>query len=182
MCVGKMVKETTIDRVIFSLVKKNGQTYTELQKSAKSNQNSLTISLKYLVKENILTKDENKKYFFSLEIRNKELKKLPRAYDFAKEFEMFIDELNREKSLPILFGLAESKLKQLLRAQFLIKMERYTAIKLTKRDKLEFDLYDEMLDDCLYYIFSIAKKADPKRTQLMKKHIYQSLDAKGLLD
>ena len=78
MCVSYMVKETTIDRVIFSLVRKNGQTYTELQKSAKSNQNSLTISLKYLVTEKIITKDENKKYFFSVEIRNKVLNKLTR--------------------------------------------------------------------------------------------------------
>ena len=173
-----MAKLTTKDRVIFSLVRKNGQTYTELQKSAKTNQNSLTLTLKQLVKEKIVTKTTDNEYLFSFEIKNKALKMLPRAYELSAEFEDFTRKLQDETSIPILFVSAEMKLQELLKAQIMIKMERYASLKLTPRDKLEFDLYEDIIDGCIDYIFDIAKNTDTRRTQLMKKHLFESLATK----
>ena len=173
-----MVDTTTKDRIIFSLVRNNGQTYTELKKSAKANHNTLAKTLKQLLSEKIIVKTTDNQYLFSFEVRNKVLKILPRAYDLAAEFEDFTRKLNEEQSLIKIFVAAELKLQELLRAQIMIKMERYASIKLTKRDKLEFDLYGDIIDGCIDYIFEIANKKSPQKTQLMKKRLYEFLAAK----
>jgi len=173
-----MADTTTKDRVIFSLVRKNGQTYTELIKSAKTNHNTLAKTLKQLQLEHIIVKSKDNQYLFSFEVRNKTLKRLPRAYDLAAEFEDFTRKLNDEVSLIKIFVAAELKLQELLRAQIMIKMERYASIKLTSRDKLEFDLYGDIIDGCIDYIFEIANKKSPQKTKLMKKRLYEFLATK----
>jgi predicted transcriptional regulator len=178
MCVGKMAQQTIRLKVILALVRKNGQTYTELWKSAKINQTSCTRALEQLDEENIVVKNTDNEYLFSHEVKNKVLKKLPRAYELTSEFEDFTRKLNDEKSTIKLFVSAEMKLQELLRAQIMIKMERYASLKLNARDTLEFDLYEDIFDGCIEIIFDIAKKRNPQKTQLMKKHLYEFLATK----
>jgi len=178
MCVGNMVQQTIRLKVILALVIKNGQTYTELAKSAKVNQTSLTRSLEQLATDKIVVKTTDNEYVFSHEVKNKVLKKLPRAYQLAFDFEEFTKKLDEEKNKAMFFSLAEFKLKEILPAQIMIKMERYASLKLNTRDKLEFDLYENIIDACIEHIFDMARNTDPRLTQLMKKHLFESLAAK----
>lgn len=161
-----------------ALVRKNGQTYSELCKSAHIWQASCTRALEQLRKDKIIVKNTDNEYGFSHEVKNKALKKLPRAYQLAAEFEDFTRNLQDQESTVKLFVAAELKLRVLLRAQIMIKMERYSSLKLNTRDKLEFDLYEDIFDGCIDYIFEIAKKRSPQKTQLMKKRLFESLATK----
>ena len=178
MCVGKMVQQTIRLKVIMALLKKNGQTYTELCKSADINQTSCTRALEQLATDKIVVKNTDNEYGFSHEVKNKALKKLPRAYQLAFDFEEFTRNLQDQESTVKLFVAAELMLNQLLRAQIMIKMEKYSSLKLNTRDKLEFDLYEDIFDGCIDYIFEIAKKRSPQKTQLLKKHLFESLATK----
>jgi len=171
-----MINSTTKERVIFTLVRNNGQLYKELIKSAKTNQNSLTITLRQLEADKIIKKnDKDNKYYFSVQLRNKVLKALPRAYDLAVLFTIFSETLEKEENKIHVFTIGGSKLYELIRLQIMIKIERYAAVKLTKRDKLEFDLYADLIDGCIEWIFRVMKKMDAKKTQKLKRVLFQRL-------
>ena len=57
-----MVKVPKRERVIFALVRKDGQLNKELIKNADTNHNSLSIVLKGLQKDKIIVKDKENKY------------------------------------------------------------------------------------------------------------------------
>ncbi len=172
-----MINLTTRERVVIALVKNNGQLYKELINSAKTNQNSLTITLKQLRTDKIIINNKvDNKYYFSVQLRNKVLKALPRVYDLVSLFDKFCQALEEEESKIHVFAIGGSKLYELIRLQIMIKMERYAAVKLTKRDKLEFDLYADIIDTCIEWIFGVMKKMDVKKTQALKIELFQRLE------
>ena len=57
---------------------------------------------------------------------------------------------------------------QIIALQTSLKLERYSSSKLTKRDKLEFDLYNDLFDTTIELIFDTLRKRNPRKTKELK--------------
>jgi len=166
-----MVELATRERVIFALVKKDGQLNKELIKNAKTNHNSLSITLKQLQKEKIIVKEEDK-YYFSTKLENTALKALGSALTVIKSLDNFGEMLETSND-PFKEGVP--KISEIVRLQMVLRIERYGVEKLTKRDKLEFDIYFDMLDASLEWIFEILRKNNPTKTDNLRYHFIKSM-------
>ena len=174
MVVVVMVEQPTRERVIFALVRKNGQLNKELIKSAKTNNNSLAIVLKQLQKEKIVEKKDNR-YYFSTELENTTLKALGSAYDITHSLSRFIDDLET-KDNPFKQGI--EKISEILRLIVMLRVEKYAVPKLSQRDKLEFDIYFDVFDATLELVFSILRKKDKKKTDLLRMQLIKTMSGK----
>ena len=154
----------TKERVIFALVRKPGQTFSELRQSAKTNDNSLTRALIRLKKDNLIKKEDSL-YYFSTDIKNHVLLSLKGSYSMVKRLDGFLDEL-RIKTNP--FPSSRAMIRSIIELQIILKLERYSIPKLTKREALEFDLFDDIFNAVLEMIFEILRKKDSKQTQSLK--------------
>ncbi len=170
-----MVELATRERVIFALVRQDGQLNKELIKNANTNHNSLSIVLKGLLKDNIIDKDEDGRYWFSTELENNTLKALGSAYSIAHSLDGFAEMLSVSTD-PFPKGI--EKLFEVVRLQMMLRLERYAVTKLTKRDKLEFDIYFDVFDAVLEWIFDILRKKDPKKTNIVKIKLISTLAGK----
>ena len=166
-----MVALDTREKIIFGLVRKNGQQFKELIKSANTNHDSLSRGLKGLLKEELIVKDENK-YYFSTNIKNKILKSLGSSYTLAKSLDSFGDSLEHDDNP---FPKSISKISEIIRLQIILRVERFGTPKLSKREKLEFDLYFDIFDATLEWIFDILRKKDSKKTQQLKLSLFNSM-------
>ena len=166
-----MVKLTTRERVIFALVRKDGQLNKELIKSATTNHNSLSITLKQLQKEKIIVKKEDR-YYFSTKLENTTLKALGSALTVIKSLDNFGEMLETSND-PFKEGVP--KISEIVRLQMVLRFERYAVEKLTKRDKLEFDIYFDILDASLEWIFKILRKNNPAKTNNLKYFLIKSM-------
>lgn len=169
-----MVNQATRERVIFALVKKDGQLNKELIKTAKTNNNSLAIVLKQLQKENIVEKKDNK-YYFSTELENTTLKALGSAYTITHSLDRFAEDLEKEDD-PFKQGI--EKISEILRVLVMLRVERYAVPKLSQRDKLEFDIYFHVFDATLQWIFSILRNKNEKKTDLLRIQLIKTMAGK----
>lgn len=165
------MKLDTKDKIIFALVRKHGQTFTELLKTAKTNRDSLSRGLKALKKD--LIKNENGLYFFSSDMKNKELLSLKGSYEKAIELEDFLQNVKTTKYNP--FPKSLVMIHSIIGLQTFLKLERYSSLKLTKRDKLEFDLYNDIFDATIELIFDTLRKRDPRKTKELKSTLTKKL-------
>lgn len=161
----------TREKIIFGLVRQNGQQFKELIKSANTNHDSLSRGLKGLLKDNLIVKDKDK-YYFSTNIKNKILKSLGSSYTLAKSLDSFAYSLERDDNP---FPESIRKISEILRLQIILRLERFATPKLTKREKLEFDLYFDIFDATLGWIFDILRKKDLKKTQQLKLSLFNSM-------
>jgi len=161
----------TREKIIFALVRQNGQQFKELIKSANTNHDSLSRGLKGLLKEDLIVKDKNK-YYFSTNIKNKILKSLGSSYTLAKSLDSFAYSLEHDDNP---FPESIRKISEILRLQIILRLERFATPKLTKREKLEFDLYFDIFDATLGWIFDILRKKDLKKTQQLKLSLFNSM-------
>jgi hypothetical protein len=168
-----MVELATRERVIFALVRKEGQLNKELIKSATTNHNSLSITLKQLQKEKIVVKEEDK-YYFSTELEHPSLKALGSARTILDSLDNFGEMLETSNDP---FREGAPKISEIIRLQIVLRIERYGVEKLTKRDKLEFDIYFDMLDASLEWIFQILRKNNPTRTDNLRYFLIKSMRA-----
>ena len=166
-----MVELATRERVIFALVKKEGQLNKELIKSATTNHNSLSITLKQLQKEKIIVKEDDK-YYFSTELEHPSLKALGSAFTVLTSLDNFGEMLEISNDP---FKKAVPKISEIIRLQMVLRIERYGVEKLTKRDKLEFDLYFDMLDASLELIFKILREHNETKTNSLRYHFIKSM-------
>ncbi|MBT4326613.1 MAG: hypothetical protein HOD60_06860 [Candidatus Nitrosopelagicus sp.] len=166
-----MVNETTRDRVIFALFRKNGQLNKELIKEAKTNHNSLSLTLKQLQKEKIIVKEDDR-YYFSTEIEHPSLKALGSAFSILKDLDIFIELLDTATDP---FKEGAKKISEIIRLQIVLRVERFAVEKLTKRDKLEFDIYFDMLDASLELIFKILRDNNETKTNSLRYHLISSM-------
>ncbi len=169
-----MTKIPTRERVIFALVRKNGQLNKELIKEADTNNNSLAIVLKQLQKENIIEKKEDK-YYFSTELENTTLKALGSAYSITHSLDGFAEMLAVSTD-PFPKGI--EKIFEVIRLQMMLRVERFAVPKLTPRDKLEFDIYFDVFDMTLEWIFEILRKKSKSKTNLVRIKLISSLGGK----
>lgn len=164
----------TKDKIIFALVNKNGQTFKELRASARTNDNSLTRGLEALAKDKLI-KQEGKLYYFSTTIRNRLLGSLEGSYSMAKNLEGFMEKL-KVSNTP--FQISLKMIYKILVLQSMLRVERYSTQKLTKRDKLEFDLYNDIFDAIIEMIFDVLrKKKDPHKFQILKETLFNVITA-----
>ncbi len=156
----------TRTRIIFALVRKNGQTFTELLHSIipKTNHDSLSKGLNFL-KEDGLIKQEGRLYYFSTKIKNPLLLSLKGSYTMAHHLEGFNDEI---KEMEDPFPITGMKIYNILLLQTRLNLERYTTPKLTKREKLEFDLFTDIFDAEIELMFKILQKMDARKTRKLK--------------
>ncbi|MBT4327628.1 MAG: hypothetical protein HOD60_12125 [Candidatus Nitrosopelagicus sp.] len=169
-----MPEQPTRERVIFALVRKDGQQNKELIKSADTNNNSLAIVLKQLQKEKIIVKKEDR-YYFSTELENTTLKALGSAYSITHSLDGFGEMLSVSTD-PFPKGI--EKISEIIRLQIVLRVERFAVPKLTKRDKLEFDIYFDVLDASLQWIFEILRKKDPNKTDHVRIGLIRTMDGK----
>ena len=172
-----MVKLTTRERIIFALVRKDGQLNKELIKNADTNHNSLSIELKKLENDNIIEKTvEDNRYWLSTKLENKVLNALGSAYTVLKSMDAFGEELKKDDNP---FKKGSAKITEIIRLLVMLRLERFATPKqeLTKRDKLEFDLYFDMFDALLEWIFEILNK-DEKKTKFLKIELMKSVRGK----
>ncbi len=170
-----MTKIPTRERVIFALVRKNGQLNKELIKNAETNNNSLAIVLKGLLKEKIIVKDEEKRYYFTTELENTTLKALGSAYSITHSLDGFAEMLAVSTD-PFPKGI--EKIFEVIRLQMMLRVERFAVPKLTPRDKLEFDIYFDVFDMTLEWIFEILRKKSKSKTNLVRIKLISSLGGK----
>ena len=161
-----MVERITKERVIFALVRKDGQLNKDLIKNANTNNNSLAIVLKQLQEDKIVVK-KDKRYYFSTELENTTLKALGSAYSIIHSLDRFAENLEKEDD-PFKQGV--EKISEILRLSVMLRVERFAVPKLTKRDELEFDLYFDVFDAALKWIFKILRKKGLKKTEHLKIH------------
>jgi hypothetical protein len=166
-----MVNESTRERVIFALFRKDGQLNKELIKEAKTNHNSLSITLKQLQKEKIIVKEDDR-YYFSDELEHPSLKALGSAFSTLKDLDIFIELLDTSTDP---FKEGSKKISEIIRLQMVLRIERYSVEKLTKRDKLEFDIYFDMLDASLELIFKILREHNETKTNSLRYHFIKSM-------
>lgn len=170
-----MTKRPTKDRVIFALVRQDGQLNKELIKSAITNNNSLAIVLTQLLKDEIIEKKDNR-YYFSTKLENTALKALGSAYTIVHALDRF-GEMLKELDDPFPKGI--EKISEIIRLQIVLRLERYgTPKKLTKRDKLEFDIYFDVLDGVLEWIFEILKKKSENKTNKVRIELMGTMRTK----
>ena len=160
-----MVIVPTRERVIFALVRKDGQLNKELIDNANTNHNSLSIVLKGLKHDNIIVKDKENKYWFSTKLGNRTLKALGSSYTMAHSLDRFLNDLENDNE-PVKKSV--DRIAEIIKLLIILKLERYGTSKLSKRDKLEFELYFDIFDWVLGLIFDILRKKDPKKTEGLK--------------
>lgn len=172
-----MVKLATRERVIFALLRKDGQRNKELlaKDSADTNHNSLAKVLTDLQTDKIIVKDKENRYWFSTKLENNVLKALGSAYTIAKSLDRFSDDLANSND-PFKPGI--EKIGEILRLQVMMRVERYAVPKLTKRDKLEFDIYFDIFDAVLEWIFDILRKKDAKKTDILRMQLIKTMSGK----
>jgi len=169
------MKQPTRTKVIFALANKNGLLNKELIKRAKTNHNSLAKVLKVLQKEEIIVKDKENRYWFSTNLENKMLQTLGSASTEVYYFGNFMDNLkNSERP----FQKSSDKIGDMIKLLVILKIERYATPKLTKRDKLEFDLYFDLIENELKEIFDFLKKKDKKKTNDLRLAMLSSFKEK----
>ena len=166
-----MVKLTTRERVIFALIRKEGLLNKELIKEATTNHNSLSITLKQLQKEKIIVKDEDKHYF-STKLEHPSLKALGSAFTVLTSLDRF-GEMLETVTDPFKEGVP--KISELIRLQIVLQVERYSVEKLTKRDELEFDIYFDMINASLEWIFKILRKKNETKTNSLRIHLIKEM-------
>jgi len=154
----------TKERIISALFRKNGQTNKELLDNAKTNHDSLSRILKELKKEEMI-EQEGRLYYFSTKIKNPLLLSLKGAYNMSMELGGFIDEI---KKMEDPFSITSMKIHVILLLQTALKLERYAAPNLTKREKLEFELFTDIFDAEIELMFKILRKKHPKKTRNLK--------------
>jgi len=160
----------TKEKIIFALVRKNGQTFTELLQNAKTNHESLSRGLNTLKKENLIKQDD-RLYYFSTKKKNPLLLSLNESYTMAKQLDGFIDKMEKTENP---FPPCSKVINQTLKLQTLLKVERYTSPKLTKREKLEFDIFNDIFDAVLELLFKILLK-DPRKTKNLKMVLFKTI-------
>lgn len=160
----------TKEKIIFALVRKNGQTFTELLENANTNRESLSNWLTTLQREGLIKKDD-RLYYFSTKIKNPLLLSLKESYTMAKQLDGFIDKMEKIKNP---FPPCSKVINQTIKLQALLKLERYASPKLTKREKLEFDLFDDTFDAVLESLFDILRK-DPRKTKNLKMTLFKTI-------
>ena len=162
----------TKDKIIFALVRKKGQTFTELLKTARTNRDSLSRGLTALKKENLI-KNEDGLYFFSSDMKNQVLLSLKGSYEIAIEFEDFLQKIKIAKLDP--FPSSLEMIHRIFALHTILKLERYSSLKLTKRDKMEFDLYNDLFDSEIELIFDTLRKRNPRKTKELKSTLFKKL-------
>jgi len=166
----------TREKVIFALIRKNGQTFTELLESAKTNRDSLSRSIKILKdNEKLIKKDQDNLYHFTTNLRNSVLRSLPGVYTMTKDLDVFIDFIKKDNNP---FDKTKEMINGILGIQLRLKIERYSAKKLTRRDKLEFDLLSDVFDASIELIFEMLYMKNENQTKKMKKSLIDGLFAK----
>ena len=73
------------------------------------------------------------------------------------------------------FKEGSKKISEIIRLQMVLRIERYSVEKLTKRDKLEFDIYFDMLDASLELIFKILREHNETKTNSLRYHFIKSM-------
>jgi hypothetical protein len=166
-----MVELPTRERVIFALVRKDGQLNKELIKNAKTNHNSLSLTLKQLQKDNIIVKEDDK-YYFSSELEHPSLKALGSAFSTITSLDRFGETL---ETVTDPFKEGVPKISELIRLQIVLQVERFAVEKLTKRDELEFDMYFDMISASLEWIFKILRKKNETKTNSLRLHLIKEM-------
>ena len=77
-----------------------------------------------------------------------------------------INNANKNKNEPVKKSI--NRIAEIIKLQIILKLERYGTSKLSKRYKLEFELYFDIFDWVLGLIFDILRKKDPKKTEGLK--------------
>jgi len=172
------VELTTRDKIIFALVNKNGQRFTELHedpntKKQKINRDSLARGLNNLEKEKIIEKIDGL-YYFSTEIKNPLLLSLNGCYTVAKKLDGFIEDM---KKIEDPFPRCKAMITSIILLQIKLKIERYSTPKLTAREKLEFDLFSDIFDAVIESIFDLLRKK-PRKLLILKEELMKMLPSK----
>ena len=162
----------TKDKIIFALVRKKGQTFTELLKTAPTNRDSLSRGLTALKKDKLI-KNENGLYFFSTDMKNQVLLSLKGSYEMANQLEDYLQKIKIVKLDP--FPSSLEMIHRIIGLQIFLKLERYSSSKLTKRDKIEFDLYNDLFDTTIELIFDTLRKRNPRKTKELKSTLIKKL-------
>lgn len=158
----------TREKIIFALVVKHGQRFTDLLTTAKTNRDSLSRGITSLEKDKLIKKDGGL-YDFTDDIKNPVLCSLKGVYTDTKKFSDLIDELKTDKN-PI--GKGTAIIFGIMKALIVLKLERYSGVQLTKRDKLEFELYSDLFDAIIETIFDILRKKNkPRQIENLKLYL-----------
>ena len=86
----------------------------------------------------------------------------------AKKLDGFVDGL---KTGRVPFEVGGQMIGHILLMQSRLRVERYSSLKLSKRDKLEFDLYGDIYDAILEMIFDVLRKRDRIKFSKLKKEL-----------
>lgn len=166
------MKQTAKDKIIFALVRKDGQTFTSLLAEADTNRDSLAKGLIILKKEKLVKKDQDGLYHFTTELKHPIFSSFPDAYTIMKNLNGFLEGIEKDGNP---FHKSVEMIYHIMRLQMILKLERYSSPKLTKRDNLEFDLFFYITDAATQLIFEILYKRNPKRTETLKNYLLVKL-------
>ena len=161
----------TKEKIIFALVRKNGQTFTELLQNANTNRDSLSKGLGTWREEDVIKKDD-RLYYFSTNIKNPLLLSLKDSYTIIKHLDGFVEKI---KKMGNPFPSSCKMICSIMGLQIVLKLERYTVPKLTKREKLEFDLFADIFDAATELIFEVLRKKDKHKTQTLKMALVKTI-------
>jgi len=167
----------TREKIIFALVHKNGQTFTELLQgiTPKTNHDSLSRGLNVLKKEKLIKNDDGL-YYFSTDIKNPLLLSLKGSYNMANKLEGFVEKIKKMNNP---FPLSYEMIYNIMGLEIILKLERYTTPKLTKREKLEFDIFTDIFDAIIELIFKILQKKNLRKTQALKTSLIKIIPIKS---
>jgi len=144
---------------------KEGQTWTQLKKNCKINRYSYAKGVIGLKKKKLIRK-ENNLYYIKSKIKNPMLLEVKGAYTRAKKLEIAL-QIVREAKNP--FDLGFMLIWNVMRFLVMLKIEQYTIIRLTPREKDEFENLIVLYTEVLEQTFKILRKNNPKRMMKLKK-------------
>jgi len=154
------------ESVIFTqLGLKDGQTFTGLYSNTGINRDSFRKGLKKL-KEKKLIRKEGKLYYINSKIKNPMLLSLKDTYTTAKRLEDAMQVI-RESKNPFNYGFI--LICHAMRCLVKLTFERHAVIRLTPREKDEFENLTMLYNTVIEITFKILRKNNSKRMLKLKK-------------
>jgi hypothetical protein len=168
--------QSTQDRIVLSLSKKNNQTFQEVYRSMTIGRTNLQWGLDDLISQNIIHKNkETKRYSLKIETKNKVLLEIRKSKLTENNIEDRMKEL-REHEYP--FDLGRAILRSALFTLSKLTLEKHSP-KLTPAEVFEFDHVIKFYNNSIKKTFEVLEEIDFEQTLALKQGLDYAMTIPG---
>jgi hypothetical protein len=154
--------------VMTQFLSKKDMKLKEIVEKTKLQERQVSRKLSELIDDGRIVKNGST-YSLSDENKNILLKRLPSANDFARHLQSKLDEIDNESSQRKKFEIAEFELTKMLSLWNVMKLSWVFDSKLNKKDRLDFDTYDIMIQSGMELIFERLNNVNLNKSKKLAK-------------